>query len=142
MRRRAALRQSDRTGKGYNRVIPIVYKKVQTMRRLESQHGSLGLNICYITDIFLQDCNVQNAMTDMYDMLLTAKDNIDSGLSSSFSARQAVKTKTLKAFLKVAYYVYKFVIYKWMIHDWVNDHDSSVKMLIDYVNLYFDHVIE
>lgn len=140
MHNKAAVRQVD--VRRPQNILPVIYKRMQTMKRQENKHGYLGLNICYVTDIYLQDCNIKNFAVDTYDMVLTVKDNIDSGLSTSYNARRAIKKKTLSAALKVAYYVYKMVIYKYIIHQWIDDCDCPVKMVMDYANLYLDHIIE
>lgn len=113
-----------------------IYSK---MKKKEELHGQRYIVCLCIVDIALQDCNITNCILDSLDYVLSSKDLIESLAIAGINIRNFTKKRAV-AVVKMVFVVYKLFIYKWFILSMVND-NSYLHVLIDYINMFIEHII-
>lgn len=117
------------------------WKRLGQMKRREAKMANKFITVSYIIDIWFIDANIKNGVIDAWDSVLTVRDNIDTTIVAGTNARKVIKHKKRLALAKVMYVLYKVFIYKAVIAQVLQEHDMWVRMLVDYMNMALDHVV-
>jgi len=118
------------------------YLRLEKLKQQEEKHGGPLLRTSYIIDIFLQDSNITSTISDAYDAVLTTRDAVDTTFQAGIQTRKLVRHKHRVAMLKVLYILYKIIVYKCILLSIVSKNDHALRMLLDYVHMFVDVIIE